>query len=78
MIPLGAFEFCIPHISSFEKGFMEGEGGSEGLRGVAVLREFEISPEQISIGGIHTIVDDRECAFTRVFGTEIRDPVLGD
>ena len=37
---------------------MEGEGGAEGLRGVAVFGEFEIFPEELAVAWINTVADD--------------------
>ena len=57
---------------------MEGEGGAERLRGVAVFGELEVLPEKIPVGGIDAIIDDQFGAFAWVLASEIGDAVFGD
>ena len=55
---VSSLELRIPHVAAFEKGFVEGEGGAEGLRGVAVFGELEVFPEEIAVGWIDAVLDD--------------------
>ena len=58
MLRIARSELRVPHVAGFEEGLVEGEGGAEGLRGVAVFGEFEVFPEQVPVGGIDAVADD--------------------